>query len=106
MAVRIEKGGKAVFYSGDGLSTDETLRLARAADLVIHEAFRLETNIPGHASIRNCIDFARKAKARSLALVHIQRDERREKREDILRVCAEVKDFEVLMPDPGDEVEI
>lgn len=106
LAVRIEKGGKSVFYSGDGLSTDETLSLARAADLVIHEAFRLETNVPGHASICSCIGFARKAKARSLALVHIQRQERREKREDILRVSAEVKDFEVLMPEPGDEVEI
>ena len=106
LAVRIEKGGKSVFYSGDGLSTDETLLLARAADLVIHEAYHLETIVPGHASITNCIDFARKAKARSLALVHIQRHERREKREDILRVCAEARDFEVLMPEPGDEVEI
>ena len=106
LAVRIEKGGKSVFYSGDGLSTDETLSLARAADLVIHEAFRLETNVPGHASINSCIGFARKAKARSLALVHIQRQERRERRDDILRVSAEVKEFEVLMPEPGDEVEI
>ncbi len=106
LAVRIEKGGKSVFYSGDGPSTDETLLLARASDLVIHEAYRLETNVPGHASINNCIDFARKAKARSLALVHIQRHERREKRQNILRVSAEVKDFKVLMPEPGDEVEI
>jgi len=106
LAVRVEKGGKSVFYSGDGPSTEETLSLARAADLVIHEAYRLETIVPGHTSISNCIDFARKAKARSLALVHIQRQERREKREDILRVSAEVKDFEVLMPEPGDEVEI
>ena len=106
LAVRVEKGGKSVFYSGDGPSTEETLSLARAADLVIHEAYRLETNVPGHTSIGNCIDFARKAKARSLALVHIQRQERREKWEDILRVSAEVKDFEVLMPEPGDEVEI
>ncbi len=106
LAVRIEKGGKSVFYSGDGLSTDETLSLARAADLVIHEAYRLETIVPGHASITNCIDFARKAGARSLALVHVQRHERREKREDILRVSAEARDFEVLIPEPGDEVEI
>jgi ribonuclease Z len=106
LAVRIEKSGKSVFYSGDGLSTDETLSLARTADLVIHEAYRLETIVPGHASISSCIDFARKARARSLALVHIQRHERREKREDILRLSAEARDFEVFMPEPGDELEI
>jgi ribonuclease BN (tRNA processing enzyme) len=106
LAVRIEAGGKALFYSGDGLSTDETLLLAHGADLVIHEAFRLEAEIPGHGNIVKCIDFARRAKARSLALVHIDRNERHRRREDILRVSAEVKDFEVLMPEPGDELEI
>jgi ribonuclease BN (tRNA processing enzyme) len=54
----------------------------------------------------NCIDFARRAKARSLALVHIERNERRQRREDILRVSGEVKDFKVFMPEPGDEAEI
>jgi ribonuclease BN (tRNA processing enzyme) len=106
LAVRIERGGKSLFYSGDGLPTDETLSLARGADLVIHEAFRLDTDIPGHGNVMNCIDFARRAKARSLALVHIERNERRRRREDILRVSAEVKDFKVFMPEPGDQVEI
>jgi ribonuclease BN (tRNA processing enzyme) len=106
LAVRIETGGKSLFYSGDGLPTDETLRLARGADLVIHEAYRLDTDTPGHGNVMNCIDFARMAKARSLALVHIERNERRLRREDILRVSGEVKDFKVFMPEPGDRVEI
>lgn len=106
LAVRIETGGKSLFYSGDGLATDETLRLARGADLVIHEAYRLDTDTPGHGNVMNSIDFARRAKAPSLALVHIERNERRRRREDILRVSGEVKDFKVFMPEPGDRVEI
>jgi ribonuclease Z len=106
LAVCVEKDGKSLFYSGDGHPTDETLRLARGADLVIHEAYRLDTDTPGHGNVINCIDFARRAKARSLALVHIERNERRQRREDILRVSGEVKDFKVLMPEPGDQVEI
>jgi ribonuclease Z len=106
LAVRIERGGKSLFYSGDGLPTDETLSLALGADLVIHEAFRLDTDIPGHGNVMNCIDLARRAKAGSLALVHIERNERRRRREDILGVSAEVKDFKVFMPEPGDQVEI
>ena len=106
LAVRMERGGKSLFYSGDGLATEETLSLARGADLVIHEAFRLDTNTPGHGNIMNCIDFARRAKAHSLALVHIERDERRKRWEEILRVSGDIKDFRVLAPEPGDEVEI
>ncbi len=106
LAVRIEKEGKSLFYSGDGHATDETLRLARGAGLVIHEAYRLDTDTLGHGNVMNSIDFARGAKARSLALVHIERNERRRRREDILRVSGEVKDFKVFMPEPGDRVEI
>lgn len=104
LAVRMEKGGKSVFYSGDGLWTDETLSLARGADLAIHEAFRIDAEFPGHATVSNCIDFARKANVRRLALVHIERNERRLRRGDILRMAAEVSDLEVFLPEPGDEI--
>jgi len=106
LAVRMERGAKSLFYSGDGSPTDETLSIAHGADLVIHEAFRLDTDTPGHGNVINCIDLARKAKAHSLALVHIERDERRKRWEEILRVSGDIKDFRVLAPEPGDEVEI
>jgi ribonuclease Z len=106
LAVHIECGGKALFYSGDGNSTGETLSLARNVDLVIHEAFRLDTETPGHENVVGCIDFARRAKAGLLALVHIERNERRARREEILHVCARSADLEVWMPEPGDELDI
>lgn len=106
LAVRIESRGKSVFYSGDGPGTDETLALARECDLLIHEAFLLDRNIPGHGNIMSCIDFAEKAGARSLAIVHIQRGERRERRAEIVRVMESVKDVRVFMPEPGDDVEV
>jgi len=106
LAVRIESGGKSIFYSGDGSGTNESLALARGADLVIHEAFRLDTNITGHGTAKSCIEFARMAKARSLALVHIERNERRNRRDDFLRLIGEVRDLKVMMPEPGDEVEV
>jgi ribonuclease BN (tRNA processing enzyme) len=106
LAVRIESGDKALFYSGDGLWTDETLSLALGANLVIHEAFRLEAEIAGHSSIVECIDFARRAKARALALVHIERNERRGRRDEILQMSADIRDFDMFMPEPGDEFDI
>ncbi|MEN6437951.1 MAG: ribonuclease Z [Syntrophobacter sp.] len=106
LALRLDSGGKSVFYSGDGLATPETLTLALGCDLIIHEAFRLDQNIPNHGNILSCIDFARLAGARSLALVHVERNERRNRREEILRVIADVKDPRVFMPEPEEEVEI
>ncbi|MEM5785867.1 MAG: ribonuclease Z [Syntrophobacteraceae bacterium] len=106
LAIRIEKDGKSVFYSGDGLPTDETLGLAHGCDLIIHEAFRLDQDVPGHGNMLTCIDFARKARARSLALVHIQRHERRNRRDEIQGVIEGVSDPRVFMPEPDEEVEI
>jgi ribonuclease BN (tRNA processing enzyme) len=106
LAVRIEKGAKSLFYSGDGLASDAAICLARNADLAIHEAFRLDREFPGHATFSSCIDFARKAKVRRLALVHVERNERRRRRDDIKQMFANVLDFEIFMPEPGDGTQI
>jgi len=106
LAVRLEKKNKSVFYSGDGLPTPDTLALAHGCDLIIHEAFRLDQELPGHGNITKCIEFARQANARSLALVHIHRDERRDRRDEILKLIAGIGDLSVFMPEPGEEIEI
>jgi ribonuclease Z len=106
LAVRIEDGKKSIFYSGDGMPTEETLALARGCDLIIHEAFRLEGNTPGHGTIRACIDFARKAGAGSLALVHVQREERLNRYEEILEVIENTEELHVFLPEPDDQIEL
>jgi ribonuclease BN (tRNA processing enzyme) len=105
-AVRIEDGSKSLFYSGDGKPTPETLELARGADLVIHEAFLLEEEWAGHGTVKGCIQFARKADAAALALVHIQRDERRKRLEEIRRVGRSVEGLRVIVPEMGDVVDL
>ncbi|MGC9193881.1 MAG: MBL fold metallo-hydrolase [Syntrophobacteraceae bacterium] len=103
LAVRIEKAGKSLFYNGDGPPTEETLSLARGADLAIHEAFRIDNAIPGHSTILECIDFGRKAHVSRLALVHMERNERRLRRGEISRLIHSVCDTEVFLPEPGEE---
>lgn len=106
LAVRLGDGKRSVFYSGDGLPTPETLALAREADLIIHEAFRLNEDLVGHGTVRRCIKFAREAGAPVLVLLHVQRDERRERFRDILDVTEGVKDFRIVVPQPGEFLEI
>ncbi len=104
LAVRLDNGKHAVFYSGDGLFTEETISLAKGVHLAVHEAFRLEGHTPGHGSIYQCIEFGRKACVQRLALVHVQRDERRGRHEEMRWLLKEVEDFEVFLPEPGDSV--
>jgi len=106
LAVRLEDGKHAVFYSGDGSPTLQTLALAERCDLIIHEAFDLDDSMPGHGTIQKCIDFARKAKASSLALVHIQRDVRKNRYREILNIIEDVDDLRIFLPEAGDRIDL
>ncbi len=106
MALRLDEGDKSVFYSGDGPPTDATLDLARGCGLVVHEAFRLDREIGGHGNIAGCVDFARKARAGALAVVHVQRDERRQRQREIRDFLGSVRDLRAFMPEPGEEFEV
>jgi hypothetical protein len=41
-----------------------------------------------------------------LALVHVQRDERRDRYAEILRLLEENYDLHLILPEPGDELEL
>ena len=106
LALRLDAEGKSVFYSGDGRPTAETGALAAGVDLIVHEAFHLSKDIPGHGTIAGCIDMARSSRAKRLALVHIQRDVRRKRFDEIEELVSPVDDFEILIPEPGDRLSI
>ncbi len=80
LSVRLDCAGKSIFYSGDGKPTDATQTLAAGCDLVVHESFSLETTTPGHGTIESSIAFARKAGARRLAMLHMDRAIRQSRR--------------------------
>jgi ribonuclease Z len=106
LAVRIEDRRHALFYSGDGLFSPETLALARGCDLAIHEAFQLEPAIAGHGTVRQCLDFGRETGAATLALVHVQRDERRNRYQEIISLLEGGSELHVIMPESGDVLEL
>lgn len=102
LAVRLDDGMSSLFYSGDGSPTPQTLSLAGRCDLIIHEAFGLDDRTPGHGTVQKCIDFARAAEASRIALVHLQREVRKNQRQEISRLVQQTGDLEVLLPEPGD----
>lgn len=104
LAIRLKAAGKAIFYSGDGRPTEASLELARGCDLVIHEAFRFSGDTPGHGSLTSAIGFAAAAGAPALALLHLQRDERRKHHGEIQQLLRASTIHNVFMPEAGDAV--
>jgi ribonuclease Z len=98
LSVRVEAGGKALCYSGDGMFLDASRALYGGADLVIHEAYLFEQT-PVHADIGAVIEMAEQDGVRQVALVHMQRDLRRKPQrlhEAIARASTKI-----AMPEPG-----
>lgn len=105
LAIRIDAPGEgpSVFYSGDGRPTPETQALAHGCDLVVHEAFSLEPQEETHSSVTMSLDFARRARVKALALVHMRRDVRRDHDAEVRRVLARETSLHAFLPEPGDE---
>lgn len=101
LALRIDAGERSVFYSGDGKPTPETAALAKDSPLIIHEAFHLDTEIPGHGTVVGSIDMAKRCEAANLALVHIQRQVRKRVIPRIEQLRNMAGSVNLIMPEPG-----
>ncbi len=78
LAIKISDGENTVCYSGDGMFNEETERLYRDSDLVIHESYLFDQSTPGHACITDLINMAQRNHIKCLALTHLQRNLRKE----------------------------
>ncbi len=104
LALRLDDGRNSIFYSGDGRPTPETAVLACRCDLLIHEAFKLTGDIPGHGSVQGCIEFFRRTAAKRLALVHLNREVRGLGKERILEMVSDVFGPLVFLPETGEKI--
>jgi ribonuclease BN (tRNA processing enzyme) len=101
LALRIDVVGKSIYYSGDGKPTPESMALAQGSEFIIHEAFHMETEFPGHGTITGSIDMAKRCEALLLALVHIQRHARRQAVDRIHELKKRSSPVNVIIPEPG-----
>jgi len=106
LALRLDAKEKSLFYSGDGSPTPDTRALAQRCDLIIHEAFQISKKTPGHGTVAGCLEMARASQARRLALVHIQRQVRREQIGEIRKLAGGAPGMGVIIPEPGDRITI
>ncbi len=98
LSLGIDDGRHRLFYSGDGRPTAATEKLAAGCDLVVHEAFQVESGVAGHGSVQGCLDFAASTGAARLALVHIERHTRKNQLSRIHALMAAAP-IPVLLPE-------
>jgi len=104
LAIRIERSGKSVCYSGDGKFTKESEKLYRKTDLLIHEAYLLSEFNPYHGNIADVFNMAVKQKVKNLALVHINRQVRRNLTK--IKKQFDSKKINLFFPDQNSTLEV
>ncbi len=103
-AIRMDVGDTSIFYSGDGQPTAESALLAQGVNLLIHEAYGLEPDTPGHGGVPGCLELAENVHAEKLALVHVNRRVRREHAPAIRSMLANALGKRGFLPEPGDVI--
>lgn len=76
LGLGIENKGKKFYYSGDGVPSQTAIEFCNYAEFIVLETYKINENIPGHNSILNAFNIAKKTKCQQLALVHLNRNER------------------------------
>lgn len=105
-AVKISEGDQAIGFSGDGGLTPETRELFHDCHILVHEAFGLESAIEGHTTAKEVIAYARSLpNLQTLALVHLQKDER-SKHLDQFKRLDNGEAFKIYLPEPGSTLPI
>jgi ribonuclease Z len=105
-AVKLKSKGVNIGFSGDSALSEDSKKLFQDCEVLVHEAFGLERAMAGHTTARDVIHFANTLpNLKTLALVHIQREEREKKLTDFLALGKEVA-YEVYVPSPGSTLPI
>ncbi len=106
LAVAIETSSEKLFYSGDGRPSSDSVELISGSTIIIHEAFHVRDEVPGHGTVKNVVEIARNRNIKHLALVHMQRDVRKWRELQIRRELAKLEDINVYLPLPGECLEL
>ena len=105
-AIRVMHNETIIGLSGDGALTDDSRALFQDCQAIIHEAYMLEEQCQGHTSAKEVIEFAQTLSSiKTLALVHIERHERDSRKQDFLTYAGDAN-FQVVVPEPGDMLEL
>lgn len=104
-AIAVSYGDRKYAYSGDGNFNSHTRTIYRDGSLLVHEAYSLDEEVRGHAMIPEVLWMAKEENIQRLALTHLERNLRRNRRMEIDAVLKDAA-VDVFLPEPGDQHEV
>jgi len=105
LAIRIEDGKNIVCYSGDGPFDENTEKIYKDADILMHECYMFDQKIKGHVAAVDIFEMAKRCNVKCLALSHFKRAFNSETRRKVLEVSDE-SNLKIIMPQPQEEYNI
>lgn len=102
LAIRIDDGKNVVCYSGDGPFDENTEKLYKNADILMHECYMFDKRITGHVAAIDVFEMAIRQNVKCLALAHFKRafnDETRKKVEEAIPKTG----LKIILPEPLEE---
>jgi ribonuclease BN (tRNA processing enzyme) len=74
--------------------------------MLVHEGFKVDEIVHGHGTVQEVMNLAVQARAGRLAVVHMQRDERKEKAGRVRSMLDGMDGVQGFLPQPGERVRI
>jgi len=109
IAIRVTYDNKSILYSGDTIYSTNIEKLAKACDLLIHEAYMPAESsyhaMKAHCSPLEAGKIAKRADVNKLAIVHVHRNYS-EKTEEIVAEASQEFKGEIIVPKDMDLIEI
>lgn len=105
LAIRIDDGKKIVCYSGDGPSDENTEKIYRNADILMHECYMFDQRIKGHVAAIDVFEMAKRNNVKCLALSHFKRAFNDETRGRVERAIPSTG-LKIIFPEPLEEYDL
>lgn len=95
-AIRLEAGGRALCYSGDGRPTPEAEALYDGCDLLMHECYTRDPDpsAPHHCDLKTVADLVARLQIRAARVYHMRHDQRAA----IKEACANLPNIVPALP--------
>ena len=105
LAIRIESDKNIICYSGDGPFDQETEKIYKDADILMHECYMFDQRIKGHVAAVDVFEMAKRQNVKCLALGHFKRAFNDETRKKVKEAIPSIG-LKIILPEPLEEYEL
>ncbi|MFP4034042.1 MAG: MBL fold metallo-hydrolase [Desulfovermiculus sp.] len=106
LGLRLDEDRSSLYYSGDGRPGAETPDLVQGCSMLVHEGFKVDEGVHGHGTVQEVMNLAVQARAARLAVVHMQRDERKKNADRVRSMLDGMDGVQGFLPQPGERIRI